>query len=122
MFAQVVGWANIVLFIFGIPGHIEDTATWYAWVKIVFGLPALSLAVAFVVTGPLLWTSEWWFPKFAHLIRRQSKPLEEVPISDQSDGDLARFKACLPHIQRCRRLIQPIRRNTWTVQHSSESA
>ena len=105
--AQIVGWTNIALFTFGIPGHIEDTETWYEWVKVAFSVPVLTLAIAFVVTGPLLWTSGWWFPRITHLRRREDKPLAKVPIADHPDKDLVRFKACLPHIQRCRRLIRP---------------
>ncbi len=105
--AQIIGWLDIALIFFGIPGHIDDTTTWVRWAALLGETPVLVVAIGFVISGPLLWTSGWWLPRLASRKRRQIEPLAIIPISSQPDEDLARFKACLPHIERCRKLVQP---------------
>ena len=95
--AQLIGWIDIALFVFGIPGYIDDSKTWSTWVASVVEPPGVLVAAFFVISGPILWTSPWWFPSLARRMRRQNA----------ADEDLAHFKACLPHIDRCRKLIEP---------------
>ena len=104
---QIIGWVEIALFIIGIPGHIDDGTTWARWVALVVEPPVFGLAICFVISGPLLWTSGWWFPRLVERTRRQNAPLAVIPVLNQPDEDLARFRECLPHIYRCRELIGP---------------
>ena len=106
--AQIIGWLDIALFVIGIPGHIDDTTTWARWIALLVETPVLVVAIGFVVSGPLLWTSSWWLPRLLGRKRGQTEPLAIVPISSQIDSDLESFRACLPYIVQCRKLVQPI--------------
>ena len=84
----------------------------------------IALCVAgIVVTGPLLWTSTWWWPRIAVATKSRqhgSPDLRAQPTSGGSvgeiDNDLERFRACLPHVQRCRKLISPFTGTLGTVE------
>ena len=103
---QIIGGVDIALFFIGLPGHIDDTRTWARWVALVVSPPILAVAIFFVISGPLLWTSGWWFPRLLRHKRRLTAPLTALPVLNQPNEDLASFSACLPHVQRSRKLIQ----------------
>ena len=91
--------------------------------------------IGVVVSGPLLWTSGWWWPRFKKLIRRDnSQRLEQLEaekayhdfrhtsagvkqsllearltkLEDRSDmGKSGQLENILPHIQKCRELLTP---------------
>ena len=100
------GWTGIIAFVFGLPGHIDDATTWLRWLKVVQELPALLVSIGMVVTGPILWTSGLWCPRVVRYVHERNKSAE-VSMSDQPNEDLVRFKDCLSHIKRCRKLIRP---------------
>ena len=67
-----------------------------------------------LVTGPLLWTSPWWWPRIESAARARRHGSPHLGVNPTSDGsidqaakDLTRFSACLPHIERCRKLVEP---------------
>ena len=100
------GWGGLLSYVFGLPGHIDDAITWLKWSRVMQEFPALLISIGFVVTGPLIWTSEWWWPFVVSRIKGQSQPATVSSIS-HAERDMEQFKACLPHIQRCRELIAP---------------
>ena len=106
LFFFIGGWTGIIAFVFGLPGHIDDATTWLRWLKVVQELPALLISIGMVVTGPILWTSGLWCPRVVRYVHERNKSAE-VSMSDQSNEDLVRFKDCLSHIKRCRKLIRP---------------
>ena len=107
------GWLGVVLFIVGIPGHIDDTTTWLRWSKMSGVSITLTLvSVGLVLTGPLLWTSGWWFPR---LLKWWNRDQRAPTALAQPNEDLAKFRACLPHVQRCRKLISPYTGTLGTV-------
>ena len=66
------------------------------------------LALAGIAPALAFGTSEWWWPRMVAKVRRRSQ-LQLAPESAmvQTNGDLERFKACLPHITQCRQLVGP---------------
>ena len=58
----VGGWPSIFLFIYGIPGHIEDSSQWYRLAKAVSNWPIFIVSIGLVASGPVLWTHHWWWP------------------------------------------------------------
>ena len=111
--AQVVGWTDIGLFIIGVPGHIEDTATWYGWVKPVFDSPAFILATAFVITGPFLWTSPYWWPRVSTWVKRiratqETQDRDALPAMATA-VHLEKFRELEPLIARHREALAPVR-------------
>ena len=112
---QVISWGCIIAYIFGIPSPFDVTDA-RSWIGAMMPTPVvIALCVAgIVVTGPLLWTSTWWWPRIAVATKSRqhgSPDLRAQPTSDGSvgeiDNDLERFRACLPYVQRCRKLISP---------------
>ncbi len=109
----------MLLFAHGLPGFIDDSLTWYSWVEDI-RIPLFIYPVG-IVGSILLGTSEWWWPRMSAIVSRvvviaerrlQSGHTQEAlavvpPTSARPDEDFRRFKACLPHVQRCRRLIRP---------------
>ena len=74
------------------------------------------MSVAFLVIGivlllisPMTWFSSQWTPAVVNWWRRvrHHVPRAALPVSNQPDNDLERFRACLPHIEQCRKLVQP---------------
>ncbi len=93
---------SLILFLHGLPGFVNDTATWHSWITSL-NLPALVYLLG-IVGGLLLGTSEWWWA----LVRKGWNRFRRTPTAlAQPNEDLARFKACLPHIERCQKLIEP---------------
>ena len=97
--------------VWGVPGRIDDSTIWRTWLDSVN--PSDLIYPAGLVFGISLVASEWWWPRIAMAIRARrhsSPPLSTQPTSGDSvgeiDNDLARFKECLPHVQRSRKLIQ----------------
>ena len=60
---QLGGWTGFIFFVFGIPGHIDDAITWLWWLRILRERPALLVSTVFIITGPLMWSAEWWYPR-----------------------------------------------------------
>lgn len=93
--SSLSGLAGTGVLIFGIPGHIDDAVTWVGWLPKMEGvLAALFLLVA-VVAGPLLWSSNWWWPLLTSWYKRHR--------SSESD----RFRQLLPKIERCQKQLKP---------------
>ena len=103
--AQIIGWVDIALFFIGLPGYIDDTKTWARWVALVVSPPILAVAICFAISGPLLWTSGWWFPRLPRRKRRLTAPLTAMPVLNQPDEDLVRFRECLPQLELCQELV-----------------
>ena len=112
----ILGLLGIISLAIGIPGLIDDATTWARWLRVVYELPALPLAVGSVVTGFTLWISKWWYPSLHKAIRKSSgskntsssRVSNEIDLATQPDTNLAKFEACLPHINRCRIAIRPL--------------
>ena len=103
---------KVVDWVWGVPGRIDDSSTWRIW------LDGINLSdyiyPAGFVGGIALGTSEWWWPRIDSAIRSRrygSTPLRVQPTSPDSvgeiDNDMKRFRACLPHIEQCRKLVKP---------------
>ncbi len=106
---SIAGWFGggfgLLLFIFGVPGHIDDTVTWLKWSKASGASIALLLtSVGLLLSGPLLWTSGWWYPRLHQSWNGGRKA--SIALTE-SNEDLIRFRSCLPHVERCRSLIRP---------------
>ena len=99
----------LLLFFYGLPGHIEDAITWREWMRVISPDDTITvwqyLALGCTIPALLVATWEWWYPKLFG--RRGSVSSTTVSTSNQYDADLERFGACLPHIERCRTLIRP---------------
>ena len=102
---------KVVDLVWGVPGRIDDSAAWRIWLD---GMnPSDIIYPAGLVFGIFLGTSEWWWPWIASIRPRSygSTPLSVQPTSGISvgeiDNELDRFRACLPHIERCRKLVKP---------------
>ena len=75
-----LGWSifQILLRILEIPGHIDDATTWLRWFRVIANLPIANPAIViigFIIFGPVLWMSPWWYPKVrAHFKRSENRP------------------------------------------------
>ena len=126
---------GVILHIVGMPGHIEDTATWLRWFEVIAPSIWFLVFIGVVVSGPLLWTSGWWWPRFKKLIRRDNgqrleqleaekayhdfrhtsagvkQSLLEARLTELEDrldmGKSGQLENILPHIQKCRELLTP---------------
>ena len=96
-------WKAVDL-LWGLPGRLDDTEVWQEWIEKVSATDAIYPIG--IVGGLALATSEWWWPRIALAIR--SRRHSSVDSVGEIDDDLARFRACQPHIERCRKLIQPL--------------
>ena len=102
------------MLIFGLPGHVDD-GRW--WVRLLSSLDRgtatlialLAIGVMLLIVAPITWFSEQWHAPVVNWWRRirHHAPLTAMPVLHQPDEDLARFRACLPHVERCRELIGP---------------
>ena len=100
---QVVSWGGFFAYLWGIPSPFD-----IADVQIPKGVvvPSAPIGIAlciigFISTGPLLWTSGWWFPRLLGRKRR----LTALPVLNQPDEDLVCFRECLPGVELCQELI-----------------
>ncbi len=100
------GWLGIFLHFVGIPGYIDDVATWLRWAKVITPPIWFVLSIGLVVSGPLLWTSGWWWPRVLSKVKGRP-PQKPDGVINETDEDLENFRACLPHIERCRELVRP---------------
>lgn len=94
------GWAGVFLLIYGIPGHIDNATTWLRWLFVPSQVAWVGFSAAFIMTGPIVWTSGWWWPRVS---RRLNRP---QPVTERSKVDTDDLKGCLPQIERCRQLLQ----------------
>ena len=97
-----------LLLLHGLPGFIDDSATWHSWIENV-SLPWVVYPVG-IIGGLLLGTSEWWWPwtsTCVKWIRAKHEAPQELETVAPGFKDLEQFRSCLPHIQRCRKLIRP---------------
>ena len=100
---------------FGIPSPFDITDA-QTLRSVVMPVPVgIALCVVGIIsTGPLLWTSAWWWPRVASAFRARRQGSPQLSVQPTSDGsvsppaeDMERFRACLPHIEQCRELIRP---------------
>ena len=99
-----------MLLVVGIPGHIDDTNVWVRWLHAIFSSPftvLLLVFIGFIITGPLLWTSRWWYPKVRSRFKRNDKEQDVVVSSHTAqesairlDSSDQQFKALYPVIKR----------------------
>ena len=109
---QVISWGGFIAYLFGIPSPFDITALRSVVTPLEVGI---TLCIAGIIcTGPLLWTSAWWWPRVASAFRARRQGSPQLSVQPTSDGsvsppaeDMERFRACLPHIERCRKLVQP---------------
>ena len=94
--------AAVILFLHGLPGFVDDSAAWHSWITSM-NLPTLVYPIG-IVGGLLLGTSEWWYPQLRKVWDRVRRVPTALALPNE---DLVRFRECLPHVQRCRKLISP---------------
>ena len=94
----------MLLLILGLPGFIDDSITWLSWIEYI-SLPLVIYPIG-IVGGILLGTSEWWWHRVVSMFKGRSRLGTSCSIS-QADSDLGQFRACLPHLERCRELVKP---------------
>ena len=100
--------------IFSLPGNVED-GRW--WVRLFSSLEReTAMSIAFLTIGsmllivaPITWFSDQWCPPVVNWWRRirHQAPPTAMPVLNQPDEDLVRFRACLTHVQRSLDLISP---------------
>ena len=102
---QVISWGCTLAYMFGIPSPFDITDA-RNWIGAMMPTPVvIALCVSgIIVTGPLLWTSTWWWPR---LLQWRRPTQMSLAVLAQPSGDLERFRASLPHVQRCRELVRP---------------
>ena len=113
---QAVSWAGVIAYLLGIPSPL-DISDAPKWVNAIAQTPAVIAlcATGIIVTGPLLWTSGYWWPRLVAAVKRVRNENAPDPHSqntfhisaDQTISELAKFERLLPHIERCRRIIAP---------------
>ena len=103
---------QVVDFVHGLPGSIDDSSAW----KAVVAKVSLSTAVyaAGMIGGILLASSEWWWPPLSgwfHRIRSNLKTHEvEVPVVFAAgDARINSFKELEQLIKRHRKAVRPAR-------------
>ena len=108
------GFAWILKF-WGIPGFIDDTTWWVGRYQMIPDLITYFLiGSAMVVTGPLVWTSGWWWPRLRGKLRPVAVPTDDTGVIATSVADEATqhyieaFTALLPIIERHRWACQPM--------------
>ena len=111
---------TVLLFVHGLPGFIDNSLTWHSWIERI-SFPPFVYPVG-IVGSILFGTSEWWWPRVRAIVSRvavitegrlrsgntRTSPDVVPSTSAQAKEDITRFRECLPHIQRCRRLIRPL--------------
>ena len=111
----VVAWGCVSLLrVWAIPGFLDDTTTWARWFNMIPSPIVLSLCMfGFIVTGPLLWTSGWWWPR---LCRKQAVIGDAAADVEVEDYDVQELKALVPIIERQIQAQQPMTlENMWIV-------
>ena len=111
----------MALIVFGIPGHIDDAHTWLRWLMAIPESMVLLVSFGMLVTGPLVWTSGWWWPRISLWVRRKKSHQETkepsadanelspltVPTADPAQID--KFKGLESLITRHREANRPMR-------------
>ena len=97
-----------IRFVHSLPGFVDDSTIWYSlWQKMSLGLSlwvGTGVAGGVCFAGLALATSEWWWSR----LLQWWKPAQMPPtVLAQPSEDLERFRACLPHIEQCRKLVKP---------------
>ena len=104
---------KVVDWVWGLPpGRIDDSSAWRIWLD---GINPYGIIYPVgLFFGIALGTSEWWWPRIASAFGQRgfgSTPLRVQSTSPDSvgeiDNDMKRFRACLPHIEQCRKLVRP---------------
>ena len=109
---------QIVEFLHGLPGSIDDSSAWTAVVEkmtVETGIYAFGM-----IGGVLLATSEWWWPAASRLVGRMkpqgtqganeaSPVLEPASAVAACGAQIERFKELEPLITRHRDALKPIR-------------
>ena len=91
---QVISWGCIIAYIFGIPSPFDITDA-QSWRGAMVPTPVvIALCVAgIVVTGPLLWTSTWWWPRVVAAMKAKPK---QIPWNAPPER---RFRLLYPQIR-----------------------
>ena len=115
------GWPAIILLVYGIPGSVDDAGAWYKVINVISNWPILAASIGLVATGPILWTSDWWWTRVVSFAKGRFRESTECSMGMVKDRELEQFRECLPHIKRCRKLIRPYGRDDWECQHRTTS-
>ena len=68
----------------------------------------LAIGFLLLIVAPITWFSDQWHVPVVNWWRRiRHAQLTALPVLNQPNEDLVRFRECLPHVQRCRKLISP---------------
>ena len=104
---QVASWGGFFAYLWGMPSPFDIADAQIPKGAVVPSAPiGIALCIiGFISTGPLLWTSGWWFPRLPRRKRRLTAPLTAMSVLNQPDEDLVRFRECLPQVELCQRLI-----------------
>ena len=112
---QLVSWGGFLAYVFDIPSPMQGKSA-HGLVAFMTSTPVvLALCVVgIIVTGPLLWTSGWWWPRLSRWSRRTRSDREtredEAPVvSTAIDARIKKFKELELLITRHRKAIAPIR-------------
>ena len=115
------GWAGMALFAFEIPSHIVNALTWLRWLRAIPEPTVLLVSIGMLVTGPLVWTSGWWWARVSQWTKRMMSHQETkepsadaielspltVPTADPAQVE--KFKGLESLITRHREANRPIR-------------
>lgn len=119
---QLVSWGSFLAYLFGIPSPMQGKFPQGAVAFMTSNSAVIALCVVgIIVTGPLLWTSGWWWPYVAPLIKRMRSHREtkepsadafelsplRVPRADPAQVE--KFKGLESLITRHRKANRPIR-------------
>ncbi len=102
----VVGWSvlQVLQRILEVPGHIDDATTWLRWLRVIANLPISNPAIViigFIIFGPLLWTSGWWYPRIrSRFKRRENRRDAVVDKYTAQEREIQRFKESYSLIKR----------------------
>ena len=119
LFTFVGGWVGILLFVFGIPGHITNAHTWLMWLRVLLEQAGLVIPIGMVITSPLVWKlGAWWPPVSRWISRIRSQQNTASPESNSLSGPVSvegdsaqvkKFRELEPLITRHHETLRPIR-------------
>ena len=112
---QLVSWGGFLAYLLDIPSPMQGKSA-HGLVAFMTSTPVVlaPCVVGIIVTGPLLWTSGWWWPRTSQWVRRIRRKDEtrelvaEDTVSKAVDAHIAKFKELEPLIARHRKARQPI--------------
>ena len=68
----------------------------------------LTIGLMLLIVAPITWFSDWWRTPVVNWWRRiRHAQLTALPVLNQPDEDLERFRACQSHIEQCKKLVGP---------------